>query len=406
VNTLTSSESNAIVSAGKGRSLYVVLKVTERCNLACPYCYFFFAGDDSFKIHPPSILGQTVDGLIAFLQDAVARTGVTVINIGLHGGEPLLLKKETFRRMCTRLQQGLAGRCKLGFSIQTNGVLIDPDWVSLFAEFNIHAGISFDGPEAVHNLTRITKKGVGTYAESRRGWELLMEAAQAGRIAKPGILCVVAPEQSARDTYTHFVDALKADQINFLWPDVNHDSPEATSAFIDGCGDYMIEVCRTWFAAGRSDVRVRFIREVLGPLLDEQVCRDIAGMKNDPFGLITVSSNGDIAADDIVRTLAPRFRETGLRVGANSLSELATTPAWIELGRAQKQLPESCRGCTWKNVCRGGSFQNRYSEARGFDNPSVYCPSLKRVYGYIASNVIGGGHPVARMEQILEARMD
>ncbi|HEV2739171.1 MAG TPA: hypothetical protein VGU66_11380, partial [Candidatus Elarobacter sp.] len=48
------------VTARKPRTLKtdflsVVLKVAERCNLACPYCYFFFGGDDSYLLHPAFI---------------------------------------------------------------------------------------------------------------------------------------------------------------------------------------------------------------------------------------------------------------------------------------------------------------------------------------------------------------
>ncbi|WP_426106428.1 radical SAM protein [Massilia sp. TSP1-1-2] len=391
------------VIAANATSLYIVLKVTERCNLACPYCYFFFAGDDTFKIHPATILGDTIDGLIEFVGEAIDNSAVQQVNIGFHGGEPLLLRKETFRGMCTRLEEALAHRCKLQFMMQTNAVLVDPEWVELFVRYQIQMGVSFDGPEEIHNLTRITKKGRGTYTETRRGWDVMNAAGNEGRMPNPGVLCVIAPGQSARKTYAHFVNDLATTNINFLMPDVNHDSPEATAAFIDAVGDYMIEICHAWLTDGaRRGVEIRFIKEIIGPLLDDQVCRASALGKYNPFVLMTVSSNGDIAPDDIVRTLAPRFRETGFQVGRNTLPELAASSQWQELARAQRQLPQPCQSCVWRSVCRGGAPQNRFSGARGFDNPSVYCKSLKRVYAYLADSLIKGGIGADAMEQRLE----
>ncbi len=378
------------VIAAQATSLYIVLKVTERCNLACPYCYFFFAGDDTFKIHPATILGDTVDGLIKFVLDAIENTGVRHVSIGFHGGEPLLLRKEAFRGMCTRLETALAQRCSLQFLMQTNAVLVDPEWVELFVRYRIQIGVSFDGPEALHNLTRITKKGRGTYTETRHGWDLMNAAGKAGRMPLPGVLCVVAPGQSARQTYEHFVNDLATTNINFLMPDVNHDSPEVTPAFIDAVGDYMIDICHAWLTDGaRRGVEIRFIKEIIGPLLDDEVCRASQDKYN-------------IAPDDIVRTLAPRFRETGFQVGRNTFPELAASGQWQELARAQQQLPTSCQSCVWRNVCRGGAPQNRFSAARGFDNPSVYCKTLKRIYAYLADNLIKGGIAVEAMEERLE----
>lgn len=394
------------VILSKHGSVYVVLKVTERCNLACPYCYFFFGGDDTFEVHPATILGDTVDGLITFLQDAIRQSGIRRVHIGLHGGEPLLLKKDAFRRMCARLRAQLDPLCKLQVSMQTNGVLIDPEWVELFAEYGIMVGISFDGPEDVHNKTRITKKGRGTYAESRRGWELLRAAHQQGRIGRPGIICVVAPDQSGRAIYEHFANDMQVTHMNFLWPNFHHNSPEATEAFIDGCGDFMVDVCRAWFEGGKKGVEVRFLREIIGPLLDDEVCRELPPNKNNPFELITVSSNGDIAPDDIIRTLAPRFRQTGYQVGRHTLNDLARSNTWHEISRSQKQLPEPCQQCVWRNVCRAGSPQHRYSDAGGFDNPSIYCKSLKRVYGYVTQNLIRGGIPQETIERRLAANFD
>lgn len=384
-------------------SLYIVLKVTERCNLACPYCYFFFAGDDTFKIHPATILGDTVDGLIKFVQDAIDNSGIERVSIGFHGGEPLLLKKAAFDGMCTRLDNALGQRCQLNFLLQTNAVLVDQEWVELFARHRIQVGVSFDGPEEVHNLTRITKKGRGTYAETRRGWELLNAAGKAGRMPRPGVLCVASATQSARQAYRHFVDDLATTNINFLMPDVNHDSPEATPEFVKAIGDYMIEVCHAWLTDGaRRGVSIRFIKEVLGPLLDDELCRVSATGKYDPFVLLTVSSNGDIAPDDVIRPLAARFRETGLQVGRNRFSELAASSQWQELARAQRRLPDQCQSCLWRSVCRGGGPQNRFSAARGFDNPSVYCAALKRIYAYLAHNLVEGGLAIDAIEQRLE----
>ncbi|MCU1093343.1 hypothetical protein JAK58_17685 [Stenotrophomonas maltophilia] len=45
--------SNVSSPIQKLHELQVIIKIAERCNLACSYCYYFFMGDDSYKDRDP-----------------------------------------------------------------------------------------------------------------------------------------------------------------------------------------------------------------------------------------------------------------------------------------------------------------------------------------------------------------
>jgi uncharacterized protein len=47
------------------------------------------------------------------------------------------------------------------------------------------------------------------------------------------------------------------------------------------------------------------------------------------------------------------------------------------------QLCESCRACPVAGFCGGGYLPNRYSEERGFDNPSIYCADLYKLIRHV-----------------------
>ena len=51
------------------KDLHIILKISERCNLACTYCYFFEGGDDSWKKHTPIIKYVTLEKLTAFIAE-------------------------------------------------------------------------------------------------------------------------------------------------------------------------------------------------------------------------------------------------------------------------------------------------------------------------------------------------
>jgi len=375
--------------------LSIILKVTERCNLACPYCYFFFSGDESYKEHPPFVSGATVDQLVEFIRRAVRDNGIGQVRIGLHGGEPLLLKPDKFAAMCEQLRSALDPLCDLMLVVQTNGVLVNPEWVELFGRFNVRIGVSIDGDEAVHNIFRITKKGKGTYAETRRGWHLLNDAMASRTIPSATILCVVSPQQDGGKILRHFAEELRATGLNFLLPDVTHDSPEATARFIDGCGDFLVDMFDAWADLSRRKVKVtvRWIDEIIGAMLNDELCRRSANAKFEPLWQFVVSSNGEISPDDVIRGLDPRFRTFAFNVADSPYEEVQASPVWQELDQAQHRLPAACQGCEWKHLCHGGPYQHRYCAANGFDNPSVYCRSLKRFFAHVADRVASSGYP-------------
>jgi len=61
--------------------------------------------------------------------------------MSLHGGEPLCLPKKDVEKILAKMYE-LQGRS----GIQTNGTLIDEDFIGMFKKYKTHVGISFDGP--------------------------------------------------------------------------------------------------------------------------------------------------------------------------------------------------------------------------------------------------------------------
>ena len=130
---LTATDRRA-VSFRKLRTLEVVLKVTERCNLDCDYCYFFNAGDDSYKNHAAFISKDTVALLVRRLTEFSKEHKLERIAIHLHGGEPLLMSKAQLDSICDEIRSNLASVVDLSITIQTNGMLIDLEWIEILTD--------------------------------------------------------------------------------------------------------------------------------------------------------------------------------------------------------------------------------------------------------------------------------
>lgn len=343
---------------------------------------------------------DTFREVIDFIRRIKAESGATHVRIGFHGGEPLLLKKSAMRDMCTQLRDEFGQDPILALMLQTNGVLVDAEWIKIFSEFHIRVGVSLDGPPALNDKTRITKKGKGTYHQTAKAWKLLLQAANAGEIKEPSILCVVAPEANGEMIFNHFVDDMRARSISFLLPDFTYDTIIFNKQVISQCTDFLLSVATAWMDRQETGISVRFIDEVIGKLISDELANDTSSRHN-PYRQFSISSNGEICPDDVIRSFAPRFAATEQRAASATYNALAAHPAWTELARAAEKLPLECSTCVWKRVCGGGTLHHRYRKRNGFDNPSIYCEVYKKVNSYIAARLVASGIPADSIERRL-----
>lgn len=179
----------------------IVFKVTHACNLACRYCY---AWGKKSKIALPSILKATIKSAVHLDADTV--------HFIWHGGEPLLAGVDFFSEACILQQQIAEGSGKRFInSLQTNGILIQSDFIDLFKHNEFNVGVSLDGPPQLHNKNRFSSKGEGSYCQSLRGYQALTRAG-----VRTGIISVVDPEfPPDEEIILDWLQEIKAPSISF-----------------------------------------------------------------------------------------------------------------------------------------------------------------------------------------------
>lgn len=114
----------------------LILRLTDRCNLACKYCYAATEEATDMSL-------ETAKAAI----DLFANPGER-LKIQFTGGEPLL---------CTDLMKEVAryGReqeIQMSFSIQTNGTLLNREHCTLLKELRCAVGVSMDGLGEANSL--------------------------------------------------------------------------------------------------------------------------------------------------------------------------------------------------------------------------------------------------------------
>lgn len=385
------------------KRLLVNLKIVERCNLNCTYCYFFNSEDQSYQSHPKHLSKEWVLRIAKFLKKGCEELNVSELNIIFHGGEPLIYPKAKFDWMCSLFTQTFPSNVSLYFSLQTNGVLIDEKWAELLLKHEVGVGISIDGPEIYNDKYRVDHKNSGSYKRVISGLKTLKTGLKA-KSNSVGALCVINPEFSAKVIYEHLSKDLNLKSFDFIIPDYNHDNPPPFS--VEEYGLYLINLFNSWVHDDVSDedLDLRIMSSSVGRFFGFSSLLYGTGKVacNQLLPLITISSNGDLGPLDELRTTDPAFRENRKNINDISLKEYLDLDIFNQVTRATESLPVQCSECCWSEICEGGGLVNRYSSKNKFDNPSIYCEGLKMFYSHVAKYLLEHGFPLEEMKRNLK----
>ena len=109
--------------------------------------------------------------LESYIRQYIEANDVDVVQFNWHGGEPLLLGIDFYRKAML-LQQKYADGKRIENTLQTNGTLINEAWCELFVANNFLLGISLDGPADIHDAFRLTKGGRPAFDQVMRAIEM------------------------------------------------------------------------------------------------------------------------------------------------------------------------------------------------------------------------------------------
>lgn len=350
----------------------IVLKVAERCNLNCTYCYVYNHVDKSYLQRPKFMSAAIYEHVLQRMREHCDRH-LHRMSISFHGGEPTLVGAQQFDRFAGRAREVL-GRRLDGISIQTNATLIDYDWAEAFARHKVQIGVSLDGPAAVHDALRVDGRGRGSHEAVLRGIAILQNAG-----LELFILTVISPGQSGLDIYRYLRD-LGIRAMDFLLPDVSHDSKaQWYGAFgPTPIADYLLPIFDTWMEEDNPDVTIRLFDDLLRLLMGGRGQTDALG--NASMGYLVVETDGAIEALDSLRVCEGSLQRSGLNVRTQGFDDLDQGSPLVRQFIAETMpLAPVCRRCPERRVCGGGHLPHRHARANGFDNPSVWCADLLKL---------------------------
>ncbi len=377
------------------RSVDIVLKISERCNLACTYCYFFEQENDSFITNSPVIKKQTIHQLVEYLKTGIEEFDLQSVRIGLHGGEPLLMPKKRFDYLCGYLREHLDPVTELKIGMQTNGVLVDDEWVDIFEKHQVATGVSIDGIKASHDQYRLDHNGNPSYDNAVRGLKLLKKAKDEGRIPGAGVLCVANPDFDGGETVKHIVEDLGVKNFNLLLPREGYEGTlwldqEKWKRYFEGALKYWLHDSEL----GPKGIKIRMLSNVLQAMLTDEGAELVDLYNSNQHNIVTISSDGEVGTDDNLISIDKSFSGKTRTIFNSSLKDLIAGEQWQMLIDAVDHVPEKCSKCEWQRSCRGGMFFNRYSKIHKFDLETTYCETMDFIHSYVLNYLTTLGEPI------------
>ncbi|AYC40099.1 FxsB family cyclophane-forming radical SAM/SPASM peptide maturase [Streptomyces griseorubiginosus] len=362
-----------------------VVKVAQHCNLACDHCYVYELQDSSWRRKPRVLPEESVVPLAERIAEHARNHALPEVRVVLHGGEPLLAGKERIENLVSVLTNRLQGVADCDISVQSNGTLLDPDWLDLFRRHGVSVGVSLDGGRGANDRHRRSRNGRSSYTAVLKGLELLRRPEH--RALYSGLLCTVDLDNDPVAVYEQLL-AHRPPMIDLLLP---HSTWEHPPPGRDGSAtpyaDWLLAVFERWYSAPVRETRIRRFEQIMERALGAQLA-PAAPVQPTVSDHIVVESDLSVELPDSLKAAYDGAAATGLNLRDHDFDTVARHPKVVAArGAGPDPLAADCVTCPVVRLCGGGLRAHRFHPRNGFHNPSVFCADLRLLTTHIRDRV-------------------
>ncbi len=353
------------------RPFAVIVRCADTCNYACTYCYS----------QPEEIHGlMNSKTAVEVIKKVTNYCGThRQIHFVWHGGEPLLCGIDFFKSIVAKCEE--LSQFHIVNSIQTNGYLLNQQFVDFCISNKITISTSMDGPEKVHNINRLDKNGIGTFFSTKQAVELL-------RNNNINPSCVTVFHRHSIPRLREIYEFFRDNQINFRVNPVvkikggaNSYNDLAISSI--EYGESMCDLFDWWFQDDPK-IRIEPFHTIIGNFIDDNVwgCDNHGQCLR---SIISINPNGDIFP-------CGRFTsESEFNLGninqCSSLEDVFSGELYSSLSSRDASTIDECKNCQFGPICNGGCMVTGYMARGEIFDKDYYCAGRRMLFHHILSKV-------------------
>ncbi|MFH9661794.1 FxsB family cyclophane-forming radical SAM/SPASM peptide maturase [Streptomyces sp. NPDC017248] len=368
-----------------------ILKVANRCNIDCDYCFVFNSRDQTARRLPARMDLAVARAAARRIGEHASAHRLRTIHVVLHGGEPLLVGVGHMAGLLEAVRDGAPAETRVLFELQTNATLLSDAWLDLFEQYEVAVGVSLDGPPRANDRHRLTHAGRSSAVSAVRGIELLRSRPH----LFAGLLAVVDLANDPVEVHDYLA-TFEPPVIDFGLPHATHDDPpHRADPSVPEYGLWMSRVYDAWLARPEYRHSVRMLEDIVA--LSSGVRGSVETLGLAPPTSVVIESDGSVEAVDTLRSVEEGASWLGLDVLRHSFDEALSHPKLLHRRHGKHALSAQCRACPLVEVCGGGYLPHRFSAAQDYLNPSVYCADLEYLIRHVQGSLRQHGwNPQAR----------
>ena len=326
----------------------MIKPVSGLCNMCCKYCFYA----DELAHRGEGIFSPMDDDTLDKLIRKIFSYAEQFVYLVFQGGEPTLAGAPFYQKVLELERKYNSRSIPVHHAIQTNGLVLTEEMLTVFKEGKFLVGLSVDGTRQIHDAGRKDHTGAGTY-------DRILENARRLRQAQIdyNILCVVGKtaaqhpvevfEALAPHGYLQFIPRLEP-----LDPAERSDDDVLTAA---DYGYFLKETWNCYAKALRSGnyVSIRGFDNWLNMLWGRPP--ENCGFAGCCTANYLVESNGNVYPCDFYALdewLLGNIRETNFR-------RLALSEKLKAFCDSSRKPARECLVCPYAAICRGGCRRDR-----------------------------------------------
>ena len=348
----------------------LIIKMTNACNFACSYCS---VGD------PSKVTNLNVESIKKFFdgcKELLEYKKDNSLTILWHGGEPLLRDIALYRELQDYAINKLKG-IDIKFSIQTNGSLINDEWIKFFKEYDIVPGISLDGYKELHDINRMDKLGNPTFDKVMESILLLKNNG-----ITPGLLMVLNTCNSIDidKLYDFIINNGCSIKIHSIFPAGRATEREDLTLLFSKYVDILIELFKKSIKEERSVV-IDPLSSLLTSIINE--CSAVECSYSGTCGKNFICLHEDGEVSFCGRNDATRILMYGSIRDNTPLELYLSAQAKMIRNRAVYIKENGCAECNYFSLCHGGCPFEAYLYSGNIEAKYIYCAEWKRLLDFM-----------------------
>lgn len=371
----------------------MIKPVGSLCNLRCRYCYYL----DKADIYGGKEPRMTYEMLETFIREYIAANDVPEVLFNWHGGEPLLMGLDFYRK-AIQLQKKYASGKRIRNALQTNATLVTAEWADFFRENGFLIGVSLDGPRDVHDCYRAGKGGGSTSERVVKGIAELYKAgvdynimATVNHKSEGRGLEIYQFLKGAGTRFIQFMPVLEhVKDGRIVSPDEEGSQIAPWSVSAEGFGRFLCDIFDYWVRHDVGSVFINQFDSTLAMWCGEQP--STCTFAQTCGGNSVIEHNGDLYPCD-------HFVYEDYRIGnvlETDLRTLMASEKQIRFGIDKRNgLPKKCVTCRWYFACHGECPKHRFNRTdSGEPGLNALCDGYSMFFSHVAPYM-------ERMKQLL-----